>query len=652
MADNDQLYTPGHHSGQMDQRLNSTDYIHPQETNLLNLVKAMQYNTIGQPVIRTHVDGITLEGDVLVSNVTIDSGNVTVWQGTDPWKITGNANITNMPSITGNVIITSGNIDANVHGNVGILTMPNVNASVTGNVIVSSGNIDANVHGNVGIVGNVNVTQGTDPWQVSGTIFTQAAPGTTETDFFGTPLSITMVPYVQVNSYEGLDPTDSQTYSSGGGSVVEADTDINVSCSTTPGSYGVYRSRRFIPYRPGQSGIGRVLGEFGTPQLGIQQRIGIANQESGYFIGYNGANDSAGAYNDLKFLHTYGGRAEIWSLTVTGTASGNQSVTVTLNGVAHTVNLLTGDTASVIANKISNAIDGLTWLCNSKDNVVTFLSGAALGNLTGTFSVTDTGNVTYVLNEEVSGVAATNEYIGITVPANIDLTKYNTWQFRYVWTGVEVYVLDTDVNQMKLILQHGLSSDNTLPVRKPAFKPTVVCVNTGGSVATTMRISYLFGATEGDETITKYTYGGGVTKASLASGTYHHIMSVQNPYVNQLNKINFRTLRFYDLTVAVQCNDPVEFYIVLNADLTNGSIFDWQRVDGQLYTQSTATGAVDFANNTPVAALISGSTGSGAQFDLRTYHLIVPPGDRMSLVAYSTATLQKVTIAGTWGLIG
>ncbi len=51
--DSSQLYTPAHHSGQLDQRLNATNYIHPQETNLLNLVKAMQYNDQGQPVIRT-----------------------------------------------------------------------------------------------------------------------------------------------------------------------------------------------------------------------------------------------------------------------------------------------------------------------------------------------------------------------------------------------------------------------------------------------------------------------------------------------------------------------------------------------------------------------------------------------------------------------
>ena len=51
--DTSQLYTPDHHSGQLDRRLNSTNYIHPQETNLLNLAKAMQYNDQGQPVIRT-----------------------------------------------------------------------------------------------------------------------------------------------------------------------------------------------------------------------------------------------------------------------------------------------------------------------------------------------------------------------------------------------------------------------------------------------------------------------------------------------------------------------------------------------------------------------------------------------------------------------
>lgn len=51
--DNSQLYTPAHHSGVLDQRLNLTDYIHPQETNLLNIAKSMEYNAGGQPTVRT-----------------------------------------------------------------------------------------------------------------------------------------------------------------------------------------------------------------------------------------------------------------------------------------------------------------------------------------------------------------------------------------------------------------------------------------------------------------------------------------------------------------------------------------------------------------------------------------------------------------------
>lgn len=51
--DTSQLYTPEHHSGQLDQRLNLTNYIHPQETNLLNIAKSMEYNAGGQPSLRT-----------------------------------------------------------------------------------------------------------------------------------------------------------------------------------------------------------------------------------------------------------------------------------------------------------------------------------------------------------------------------------------------------------------------------------------------------------------------------------------------------------------------------------------------------------------------------------------------------------------------
>ena len=51
---------------------NSTNYEHPDEPNLLNVHKAMQYNVAGEPVLRTTVDGITLEGNVIVDKVRVE----------------------------------------------------------------------------------------------------------------------------------------------------------------------------------------------------------------------------------------------------------------------------------------------------------------------------------------------------------------------------------------------------------------------------------------------------------------------------------------------------------------------------------------------------------------------------------------------------
>jgi hypothetical protein len=56
--------------------VNTTNYDHPSEPNLNDLHKTMQYNATGQPQIRVHVDGISLEGDVIVERVRL-------WDGTN-----------------------------------------------------------------------------------------------------------------------------------------------------------------------------------------------------------------------------------------------------------------------------------------------------------------------------------------------------------------------------------------------------------------------------------------------------------------------------------------------------------------------------------------------------------------------------------------
>ena len=86
--DSSQLYTPAHHSGQMDQRLNSTNYIHPQETNLLNIAKAMEYDHNGAPILRAGLSNVevTPKGRIKVSSRQTVFHNTSLYDtGTDIW---------------------------------------------------------------------------------------------------------------------------------------------------------------------------------------------------------------------------------------------------------------------------------------------------------------------------------------------------------------------------------------------------------------------------------------------------------------------------------------------------------------------------------------------------------------------------------------
>lgn len=138
---------------------------------LRNITEALALDEpTGNVYVRT---GFT--GNIIISGNVNIPGNVQVYSTPqDPvhTHITevGTSNILDVPylPIGGNVIVTSGNVNANVSGNVGIIGNVNVTQgtdpwNITGNIIVSSGNVNSNVSGNVGILGNVNAN-------VSGTV--------------------------------------------------------------------------------------------------------------------------------------------------------------------------------------------------------------------------------------------------------------------------------------------------------------------------------------------------------------------------------------------------------------------------------------------------------------------------------------------------
>ena len=410
------------------QHPNSTGYVHPDEPNLLNLHKAMEYDEAGVPHVRVRLgaDNITITGNVnLVDNVRVNNteaqsipvyivGNViAVNQNSSPWVISANSsvnsnvnpiyvNFTNAnislaagSATIGNVGLNAGNnIIGNVRLEAGNNIIGNVRlegnlagitgniAGVTGNIAGVTGNI-AGITGNIaGVTGNVNVTQGTNPWHVDGNV--SVTGGTVQlSDFpdaaltaFDEPLAIGITPIIQADAMYGLDPDFWITTELNNGNVtVTGNTTWQVQSGTSAGGYARLATSKYMTYQPGQGSMFRWTAAFTTTggttknALGIDnivQNTGPVDREDGYSFGYSGASDTD-AHRKIGILHRRAGKAEIRTLTVTVAPTGNQTATVTLNGTAFSISLTASTSVNYTANQIANALKAITAADNTWD---------------------------------------------------------------------------------------------------------------------------------------------------------------------------------------------------------------------------------------------------------------------------------------------
>ena len=503
------------------------------------------------------------------------------------------------------------------------------------------GNVNANVTGNVGIIGNVAVTQATSPWVVTGNVTT--TPALSVGDFYGEPYSIPITPVVQTYGVYGINTQDHQVYTSGGGNVVSANSCFEASSTSTVGSYGLIRSRRFNTYKPGQSLVARFYAKMTSPAAGTSQRVGVLNQESAYYIGYNGA--------VFGVLQTHNSKAPIYEVTITS-YTGTQTVTLTLNGVVYTTSILTGQTIDNAAQRISQINFGGAWLANQRDNTVELLY-TGVGPLAGTFSVSGSGNLVSTITQQQAGVAATNTWYldgtDFTKPSWLDPTKFNDYQIKYSWAGANFFALNPTTGQYTLFYQltwAGSAAASVLPVSNPAYKIAALAVNTGGNTPVTVSVASMMGGLEGVTNRNNYTGAAATTQTSLTQNVLHHLLSIQNPYTFN-NTINTKEALLEDLTVSLQCNDPTEVYLFLDAPLVTG-LQDFQSQDGYPVTVSEVTGTIDPTANFPICSFIVGNTGSSVQFPLNQYRVSVPPGSTISVAVQSTATIQKAAAAVVW----
>jgi hypothetical protein len=280
---------------------------------LRNITQALELDeATGNVFVRTNA---VLAGNVSVGNVAIGSlgninisgntlpvsGNVTVFQGTSPWVITGNTNA-----------VVSGNVAATQSGSWTVAVTGNI-AGITGNVTVNpiTGNVgitgNANVSGNVGIIGNVNVTQGTTPWSVSGNVGITGNANVILADDANVIISgfagATSDAFGRLRVSEPYTLFDTQALYfdhkqfansiSGTANVVyvQDQSSYQLNVGTASGDSVIRETVKAFPYQPGKSQLTLNTFCFNTPKTNLRQRVGLFDANNGVFF------ENDGTYN-------------------------------------------------------------------------------------------------------------------------------------------------------------------------------------------------------------------------------------------------------------------------------------------------------------------------------------------------------------------
>lgn len=248
------------------------------------------------------------EGNIIIS------GNVTIPGNVDAHiseiGTSGNLTVPYMP-IAGNITIDAGQTVEVTQGTNPWIVSGNVNANVSGNIVVSSGNItvsgnvNANITGgnvNANITGgNVTVQQGTNPWVVSGNVnatlpsnsnvIISGFSGATSDAFGRLRVSNPFTLFDTQSRYYDHGQFDSSTSGTANVVYVAGQSSFQLNVGSASGDSVIRETKRVFPYQPGKSQLTLNTFCMNTPKAGLRQRVGLFGANDGIFF------ENDGTYN-------------------------------------------------------------------------------------------------------------------------------------------------------------------------------------------------------------------------------------------------------------------------------------------------------------------------------------------------------------------
>jgi hypothetical protein len=326
--------------------MTKSNYEHDFRNSHLNdLHQAMDYNAAGEPLIRTKVEGITIEGDVTVDRVKL-------WDGTDDliFDMPDNDEETapiSLPTESHNMVFNGSTWDR-MRGNItdGVLTQISndyLAVSKDTNANSDSNRIFVNANGTVELgattlsaLETITVNQGTNPWTVTGnvnaTINGEVSVAGANPDAFGRARVSELFTLGDYKHLYAIDPNFLDSTANGGSVTFVQDQACAVlATSSNTASYAIHQTKFYHHYQPGKSQLIYSSFNFRAPNRNVTKRTGYFDANDGIYFEQVGS-DTADGTTVSPTTQTLN-----WVMrTYVGSSPSEADYVTTVNGLAYT----------------------------------------------------------------------------------------------------------------------------------------------------------------------------------------------------------------------------------------------------------------------------------------------------------------------------
>ena len=474
---------------------------------------------------------------------------------------------------------------------------------------------------------------------------------------FGELLVVQPKPMIQLDFIYGLrTKTDTITYvdSAASGTITlntnsNATKEAKVSSGTGASSFAILRSIRTLRYRAAQGLRFKFTARFSNGVANNSQRVGAFNFGNEVSFGYNGTS--------FGILHKYGGMPQIVTLTLSAAATGNETATITLNGVGKTVAITNGSISHNV-NEIAAATIP-DWDYTQNGSTVVFVSKTD-GPLAGAYTFSSTGTAAGTFATTSTGIAATNAWVAQSSwntdkcngagPSGFNLNpqKGNIYivAMQYLGYGPISYSVENEDGQIILVHRTNWPNNNVTPTFSvPIFRAGIVSINSGATTAVPVYCASFAGLLEGELSQARMPDSKSAAKASIGT--------TATPVISIRNRISFNsvptmtTLLFHLASAGIDGAKPANVQLILNATLTEPN-WTYQDTTNSVVEYDTTATALTLGSRAQVLQTFSLGKSESRSSDLGEFDILLDRGETMTIAVTASAATTDAVCSMTW----